>query len=395
MRLRAILFACLFVSAGAFGENLYTGDCWIDDDPQFDAGQKHVGLVMGESSLDLREECAYVARDRYGDQGSSLVSDIKPAGAVAGVEAECWIDDDKDFDLGQKLVGKVFGRRTLGLRHECAYLAKERYGENSSSGLDKVQLLTTLHTGLYSGDCWVDDDKDFDEGQKHGGLVFGFSPFELREECSDVAFDWYGENGSSGVKDIKPVSEEFKSIEAECWVDDDKDFDPGQKSGGYLVGRSTMELRSECKQIAFSMYGANSSSGLANVKLSQTSLDGFFVGHCWIDDDPQFDAGQKDAGLVYGRSSWALREECAMVAHERYGDQGSSSVIDIKATPPASSIEAECWVDDDKDFDPGQKLGGKVVGPDTLSLRKECSFIAKQMYGENSSSGLANVKLIP
>lgn len=248
---------------------------------------------------------------------------------------------------------------------------------------------------LVQGHCWLDDDPQFDAGQFDGGIVFGGSSLALREECAHAAQERWGSNGSSFVDSVQPVSGSGNMVQAECWLDDDSDFDFDQTSGGNLMGRSTAEIRRECSVMAKQRFGANSSSAIRNAKLI-TGSSGLVQGHCWLDDDPAFDEGQTDGGIVFGWSSLRLREECAWVATQRWGAQGSSFVKDIAPAPAtATGVTAECWIDDDKDFDFDQTNGGTLFGRTTFDLRKECEYVAKQRFGEVSSSGIRNVKFTP
>ena len=53
----------------------------------------------------------------------------------------------------------------------------------------------------------------------------------------------YGEKGSSGVFEVKTVDSDFSLLKAQCWLDDDLDFDFGQAAGGEVYGQSTFEMR--------------------------------------------------------------------------------------------------------------------------------------------------------
>jgi hypothetical protein len=393
-RLVAAVGLVAWWTVAAEGATLVQGHCWIDDDPQFDAGQIDAGLVLGRSSFDLRKECAYVATERYGANGSSAVSDVTTVTGGDLVQADCWIDDDTDFDFGQTSGGKLIGTSTYEIRQECALIARERYGAVSSSGLQNAQLASGSLGGLIQGHCWLDDDPQFDEGQIDGGLLYGRSSLSLRQECAYAARARYGNQGSSHVTDLTPAN--GNAVQADCWIDDDASFDFGQTSGGTLIGESTWDIRQECAFIAKERYGEVSSSDLQNAKPISVSGTGLLQGHCWLDDDPQFDAGQVDGGLMFAFGSKLLREECAYAAKERYKDQGSSSVTDIQAVSGAfSSVKAECWIDDDPDFDMGQVFGGGLVGQSSFDLRQECALIARERYGANGSSGLSNVSLAP
>ncbi len=244
--------------------NLFKGQCWVDDDTDFDFGQKDMGELYGYSSYDLRSECDWIAQRLYEGRGSSGVKDIVPVVVNGGLEGECWIDDDRDFDWGQRHVGKVYGQVTRQMREECDFSARERYGDQGSSGVRDIRVTEGVGA-FFKGECWVDDDRDFDWGQKHLGTVMGFSSGELKLECADVARAMYGADGSSGVQNLVPTDYPVNGLKAQCWIDDDRDFDYGQSFGGEVYGRATREMRQECALIARNRYGDQGSSGLKDV----------------------------------------------------------------------------------------------------------------------------------
>lgn len=250
---------------------------------------------------------------------------------------------------------------------------------------------------LFQADCWIDDDLDFDWGQTNAGRVYGTSTFQLRADCQLAAQAQFGAQGSSDIRDIVPVPGSARQVQARCWLDDDTDFDWGQYDAGNLIGTSTYELRQECQLLAQSRYGNNGSSGLRDIVLIEaTESPSLLRAQCWLDDDVDFDEGQTDAGVIYGRSTSELRMDCQLAAQEEFGAVGTSGIKDVQAVPgPARTVQARCWIDDDLDFDWGQYDAGNLFGNSTYELRQECRMVAQSRYGANGTSGLKEVLLLP
>jgi hypothetical protein len=384
------------IPAGA-AASLLQAHCWLDDDEEFSFDQFDGGMVYGTSSLSLREDCQLAATARFGAKGTSGLKDIKPVpGGQQSISAHCWMDDDEEFSFDQFDGGILFGTSTLELRKECQLLARNKFGEKGTSGLADIKLSESSLAGLFQGHCWLDDDLDFSFDQTDGGMVYGRGSAEVREDCAYLAFEKYGNQGTSGIKDLAPVTGGANSVRAHCWVDDDEDFSFDQFDGGFLYGRSTLELRKECRAVAKSMFGAKGTSGIKDASLATLTGNGFLKAECWIDDDLEFSFDQTDGGPVYGLSGAQLREECQEIARAKYGSNGSSGLKGLEPIQTSvSGISARCWLDDDPDFSAGQFDAGSIFGSSTLELRRECAFLAKQKYGDQGSSGIADVKLLP
>jgi hypothetical protein len=205
--------------------------------------------------------------------------------------------------------------------------------------LDKIQkLVLGLDSGgedtsrIYSAVCHIDDDPQFDEGQNVQGTLYGEHLKDLIDDCKALAQAAYGSNGSSGLVgiavDMTKVPSYYQA--AECHIDDDPQFDYGQKIIGTIAAEKVGDLFDDCQLIASSTYGAQGSSGLQNLNVGRTAPANYVSAECHIDDDPQFDAGQVIVGRIWGKRIGELVDACGKAAKARYGDQGSSGLQNIQ-----------------------------------------------------------------
>lgn len=184
--------------------NFVKAECHIDDDPQFDYGQK-VEVIESYSIAGLISDCRELARMSYGQNGSSGLKNIQILASVPPYfqTAECNIDDDPQFDMGQNVIGTIAASSVIELVNVCQDLASMAYGQNGSSGLKNLNSGRTTPAGMKSAECWLDDDPQFDAGQNFAGLVWGYSISDLGQQCSSLAQATYRGNGSSGLRNIR------------------------------------------------------------------------------------------------------------------------------------------------------------------------------------------------
>lgn len=112
--------------------------CEIDDDLDFTSGQFLVGEIVGKTFLEISAGCKSIAKATYGAKGSAGIKNPKIDATAFAVTAECHLDDDPDFTEGQIVFGKIGGASLADVTAQCAALAKEMYGEKGSSGLRGV-----------------------------------------------------------------------------------------------------------------------------------------------------------------------------------------------------------------------------------------------------------------
>ena len=179
-------------------------------------------------------------------------------------------------------------------------------------------------------ECHIDDDPQLDFNQKIEVLE-SFSLQQLIADCRELARMSYGQNGSAGIKNVQIMTNYMPPYmqTAICEIDDDPQFDAGQITIGTLAGLSISEIISDCRAIAQMAYRGNGSMGLKQLNVNRNAPRGMKSAECWLDDDPQFDAGQLLAGKVWGQSISELGQQCSELARVTYGGRGSSGLQNI------------------------------------------------------------------
>lgn len=112
--------------------------CEIDDDSEFTSGQYKVGEVLGRSIQELAMSCAEISKRTY-PNGTSGIEGIDYGNARYPMSAICEIDDDPSFTPGQVSLGRIQGNDVQSLTADCAFLARSRFGANGSSGLKDLR----------------------------------------------------------------------------------------------------------------------------------------------------------------------------------------------------------------------------------------------------------------
>jgi len=128
---------------------------------------------------------------------------VYPPTRPISYEAICHVDDDSNFDYGQEVVGKVEGYTLSAVLGECESISNAMYGNYSSFGIKELVPVGRVPSGYRIGECWVDDDANFDFGQFLIGQVVGASIQDLTSQCLQTAKSIFGSVGSSGVKNIE------------------------------------------------------------------------------------------------------------------------------------------------------------------------------------------------
>ena len=184
--------------------SMYTAKCHIDDDRDFTYDQNVVD-VRGETIALLVEDCNMMADAMYPRENSSGVKDIKIQGQVPyGMQtAVCHLDDDPDMTYDQVVAGKIYGHSISDMIADCKLMARATFGAQGSSGLKDVNSGNNVPVGSVSGICHIDDDPDMTFDQFVPGIVFGSSIAQISKDCRDLAYDSFGSQGSSGLKEIK------------------------------------------------------------------------------------------------------------------------------------------------------------------------------------------------
>ena len=173
----------------------FTGHCELDDDKNFDPGQDVIGTIRGSRVIDLLSECADFARLRYGNSGSYRVSQVNINGRVPRnlQTTMCHIDDDATFDPNQN-VYPLAGNSAYEMAEECRSLGRYMF-TTSSFRLKQTQLSADSNRYPDQGMCHIDDDRQFDLNQDVFPMA-GYSKIELERECSSLANLLYGNNSS-------------------------------------------------------------------------------------------------------------------------------------------------------------------------------------------------------
>lgn len=117
-----------------YGQVVYESECWIDDDPDFDFGQKQAGTVRG-SVAQMIDECRFRGESTYSNS-SAGIKNLNPLTDTTHMDVfECHIDDDPDFDFGQVVVGKLYSLSSREATADCAAISAMVYGSKGSSGI--------------------------------------------------------------------------------------------------------------------------------------------------------------------------------------------------------------------------------------------------------------------
>ena len=183
---------------------------------------------------------------------------------------------------------------------------------------------------IHTAECDIDNDINFDWGQRSGGEVSANDIPRLLEECKEIAIGYYGDRSSYGIKNVHVIDVPADFQTAVCHLDDDKSFDYGQVVVGNIAGADVKELISACVEIATSILGERSSAGLQSLNSKRTAPDGVRTAICHIDDDKRFDPDQMVVGTVWGNATSSLTESCSSIARMVYSDLSSSGLRDIQ-----------------------------------------------------------------
>ncbi|MAE75002.1 MAG: hypothetical protein CL675_12985 [Bdellovibrionaceae bacterium] len=184
--------------------NNYQATCHIDDDRDFTYGQQIIGTLSSPSVDGLLADCAAFATNSYGARGSYGLKDLKALNMDrTDMKAECHIDDDRDFTAGQFVVGEVVGQDTRQLVAQCEAVGNATFRSQASSGLLRLNDGLNAPRGYVSGQCHIDDDRDFTPGQTVVGLIWSSNVQDLIDQCAHIAQSVYNGRGSSGVQNIR------------------------------------------------------------------------------------------------------------------------------------------------------------------------------------------------
>lgn len=117
-----------------YGQVIHQAECWIDDDPDFDFGQRSAGVVKG-TIQQIVSECEFRGHSTY-PNGSAGLKDLVAIDDTTGYDKyECHVDDDLDFDFGQDVIGNIYGNSSRDATEACAAIARMMYGDKGSSGI--------------------------------------------------------------------------------------------------------------------------------------------------------------------------------------------------------------------------------------------------------------------
>ncbi len=117
----------------------------------------------------------------------------------------------------------------------------------------------------YQAECHIDDDPGMTFGQFVMGTMTG-SLSQIMNDCKSIAVSQYGSNSSNGLQKIKFIGDTFGKTSAECHIDDDPGITYDQFNMGRLYGNNIQEVISNCQELARFTFGSNSSSGIRNVQ---------------------------------------------------------------------------------------------------------------------------------
>jgi hypothetical protein len=114
----------------------YTATCSIDNDPFFNPGENVVGVLRGNSPLDIMEECRQYAVARFGSNSSYSISDLRVEYPQSGsVITRCDVDNDPFFNPGETILGSISTPSLLDAQRLCNHMAQTLFGSNSSAGV--------------------------------------------------------------------------------------------------------------------------------------------------------------------------------------------------------------------------------------------------------------------
>lgn len=117
-----------------YGQVIYEAECWIDDDPDFDYNQRQAGMVRG-SVGQMIDECRFRAESTYQNSSAGILR-LNPLSDTTHMDTfECHIDDDPDFDFNQIVIGKLYSLSSREATADCAAIAQMAYGSKGSSGI--------------------------------------------------------------------------------------------------------------------------------------------------------------------------------------------------------------------------------------------------------------------
>lgn len=183
------------------GVNRVSGECHIDDDTFFDYNENVVGTIKARSAKELSVECRKIAEMTYGNNSSSGLKKVRPLGIDRYTQiAECHIDNDSFFDFNEIVIGKIAGKSARSILKECKFVAQVTYGNNSSAGIKKLNRGKAVPSSLNSGVCHIDNDTFFDYNEFIIGTVWGRTYSDLLKECKEIAYLIFGNNSSGGIK---------------------------------------------------------------------------------------------------------------------------------------------------------------------------------------------------
>lgn len=117
----------------------------------------------------------------------------------------------------------------------------------------------------YTAECHIDDDPGMTFDQFVMGTLTG-SLQRIQQDCKDMAVSQYGTNSSQGFKKLKYIGDTFGKTSAVCHIDDDPGMTYDQFVVGTLYGNSVQEVIFQCESMARFTFGNNSSSGIKNVR---------------------------------------------------------------------------------------------------------------------------------
>lgn len=180
---------------------IISAKCEIDDDVDFTPGQMSGGTLKGANVQAILADCEAVARANGSSAYSFGISDLKVVQKPGNfVQATCQIDDDVDFTADQFNVGELAGRDFGDIMTQCKLIAKSVYKANGSAGIKNPQI--DLSQFPVTADCHLDDDVDFTENQFVFGKIGAHTVAEAVNQCSKLAKERFGSNGSSGLRNI-------------------------------------------------------------------------------------------------------------------------------------------------------------------------------------------------
>ena len=181
---------------------------------------------------------------------------------------------------------------------------------------------------------------------------------------------------------------------AKCHIDDDPDLTFNQNVVD-VRGETISLLIEDCSIMAQAMYPSkNHSAGIKDIQLSGAVPVGMQTGECHIDDDPDMTFNQIVEGTIYGATIGEIISDCKQLGELAYGQKSSSGLKTINkgVSIPRNAVSGVCHIDDDPDMTFDQFVPGVVFGPSVQAISADCSDLAIATYGNNSASGLMDIK---